>query len=60
MAKYIMDITDYEGYKERKFDIIGLINYYAKEIDKAEYPNFDDWLWDMKKCGLITERRDVI
>lgn len=60
MPKYIIDVTDYEGYKEKEFDIIGLINYYAKEIDKAEYPDFDGWLWDMKRCGLITERRDAV
>lgn len=57
MAKYIMDITDYEGYKEKEFDIIGLINYYATEIDKTEYPDFDGWKADMIRCGLITERR---
>lgn len=59
MGKYKLDLTDYGGYKEVEFDIVGLMAYYAKEIDKTEYPNFDGWLWDMKRCGLITERRNV-
>lgn len=28
---------------------------YATQIDKAEYPHFDGWLWDMQRCGLIEE-----
>lgn len=59
MAKYTMDMTDYEGYKEREFNIISLMAYYAKEIDKTEYPDFEGWMWDMKRSGLITERRNV-
>lgn len=54
MQKYKIDCTDYEGYKEREMDIIGLKSYYATEIDKSEYGDFDDWLCEMKRCGLIT------
>lgn len=59
MPSYIVDITDYSGYKEKEMDIIALMSYYAKEIDKTEYPDFEGWMWDMKRCGLITERRNV-
>lgn len=27
---------------------------YANIIDKAEYPDFQSWLYDMLKCGLVT------
>lgn len=54
MQKYKIDCTDYEGYKEREMDIIGLKSYYATEIDKSEHGDFDDWLCEMKRCGLIT------
>lgn len=32
-----------------------LRKYYAREIDKAEYPDFDCWMWDMLRSGLVTE-----
>lgn len=57
MANYIVDVTDYSGYKEKKMDIIALMSYYATEIDHAEYPDFDSWKADMTRCGIITERR---
>ena len=55
MPKYIVDITDYSGYKEKEMDIIALMSYYATEIDKTEYPDFEGWMWDMKRSGLIRE-----
>lgn len=59
MQKYILDCTDYSGYKEKEMDIIALMSYYATEIDHAEYPDFDGWFADMKRCGLITEREAI-
>lgn len=32
-----------------------LRRYYATEIDHNEYPDFESWLWDMTRCGLVTE-----
>lgn len=32
-----------------------LKRYYETEIDHAEYDSFESWLWDMRRCGLITE-----
>ena len=60
MQSYIVDITDYSGYKEKEMDIIALMSYYATEIDHVEYPDFDGWFADMKRSGLITERRDEV
>ena len=55
MPKYIVDVTDYSGYKEKEMDIIALMSYYATEIDHTEYPDFDGWMWDMKRSGLVRE-----
>ena len=55
MPKYIVDITDYSGYKEKEMDIIALMSYYATEIDHTEYPDFEGWMWDMKRSGLVRE-----
>ena len=49
--KYLVDMGDRchvwnEGKVQR---------YYAREIDHTEYPSFDDWMWDMMRCGLVTE-----
>lgn len=27
---------------------------YVNIIDKVEYPDFQSWLYDMLKCGLVT------
>ena len=54
MPKYKLDCTDFKGYKEKEMDIVDLMSYYATEIDKSEYGDFDDWLCEMKRCGLIT------
>lgn len=32
-----------------------LHNLYREMIDKEEYPDYEGWLWDMKRCGLVTE-----
>lgn len=32
-----------------------LKRYYEDNIDHAEYPDFESWLWDMTRCGLVTE-----
>ena len=32
-----------------------LKRYYESEIDHNEYATFDEWLWDMQRCGLVTE-----
>lgn len=31
-----------------------LHNIYVKQVDHKEYPTFDDWIWDMKRCGIVT------
>ena len=58
MPKYILDVTDYSGYKVKEFDIVGLMAYYAKEIDHVEYADFDGWKADMLRSGLLTERSE--
>lgn len=55
MPSYIVDVTDYSGYKEKEMNIMELMLYYAMEIDHAEYPDFDGWKADMTRCGMITE-----
>lgn len=32
-----------------------LRRFYTTEIDHAEYTTFDEWLWDMERCSLVTE-----
>lgn len=27
-------------------------------IDHNEYATFDDWLWDMQRCGLVKAKED--
>lgn len=57
MPNYLVDVTDYSGYKEKEMNIMELMLYYATEIDHVEYPDFDSWKADMTRCGIMTERR---
>lgn len=57
MPRYVLDVTDYSGYKVKELDIIGLMAYYAKEIDHVEYADFDEWKADMLRSGLLTEKK---
>lgn len=32
---------------------------YENVIDKKEYPTFEDWMWDMKRSGLVRKIRST-
>ena len=32
-----------------------LRNVYETEINHTEYPDYEGWLWDMKRMGLVKE-----
>ncbi len=53
MRTYTVDVTDYDGYKSKQMNIVELMTFYANEIDKREYPVFEVWFNDMKRCGLV-------
>lgn len=57
MSKYELDYGDHT---ETVCGRLGLLRVWVTEINKAEYPNFDDWLADMKRNGLVTEIREAI
>lgn len=52
MGKYVVDFGDHT---EIVYGRLGLLRIYVTEIDKAEYPDFDGWLADMNRCGLVKE-----
>lgn len=31
------------------------LEYYNENIDKSEYKNFTEWIYDMKRCDLLSE-----
>lgn len=32
-----------------------IVNLYNTTVDHSEYATFEDWMWDMNRCGLVTE-----
>ena len=51
MSQWEVDMGDYR----KTVSILGLLLIYARDIDKQEYPEFEDWKIDMLRCGLIKE-----
>ena len=43
------------GESREVVSILGLLLIYARDIDKQEYPEFEDWKIDMLRSGLIKE-----
>lgn len=55
--KYIFSEDNRESMPElmgRVFTERQLKEVYVNIIDKVEYPDFQSWLYDMLKCGLVT------
>ena len=55
--KYIFSEDIRESMPElmgRVFTERQLKEVYVNIIDKVEYPDFQSWLYDMLKCGLVT------
>lgn len=55
--KYIFSEDNRESIPElmdRAFTEKQLKEVYINIIDKTEYPDFQSWLHDMIKCGLVT------
>lgn len=38
---------------EGEFTFEGMLALYSETVDKAEYPDFDCWLWDMERSGVF-------
>ena len=51
MCDYIVDFGEHRETMSPK-EICGL---YMNTIDKTEYPDFDSWMWDMQRMGLVRE-----
>ena len=51
MCNYEVDFGDYRKVMSPK-EICAL---YMSIIDKSEYPDFDCWMWDVKRMGLVRE-----
>ena len=51
MCKYIVDFGDHTEILDAK----ETCRLYITEINKTEYPNFDSWMWDMQRMGLVRE-----
>lgn len=32
-----------------------LVRFYKRKVDKSEYRDMSDWMWDMMRLGLIVE-----
>lgn len=55
--KYIFSEDSRESMPElmdRVFTEKQIKEVYVNIIDKVEYPDFQSWLYDMLKCGLVT------
>lgn len=50
MKNYICWENGFECYNE-----IEIKEVYEKEIDKKEFPDFDDWLYDMLRMSILIE-----
>lgn len=58
MKKYTFTVDIEETHPEfldRTFTEGQFYEVYRDAVDKAEYPDFDCWLHDMKKAGLVVE-----
>lgn len=53
-----MSIWSIEG-ENGGYSILGLMLYYAENIDKKEYPDFECWKSDMIKSGLIMKEEEI-
>lgn len=56
--KYIFSEDNREyvpEFMDRTFTENQLKEVYVNVIDKTEYPDFQSWLHDMLKCGLVTK-----
>jgi len=51
MCNYEVDFGDYRKVMSPK----EICRLYTTEINKTEYPDFDSWMWDMLKMGLVRE-----
>ena len=47
-----MYITYEQPFVGRSFTEHQMRNIYHLMIDKAEYPTFDGWIWDMLRSGV--------
>ena len=43
------------GEEVKVCSILTVLLYYANNVDKAEYPDFEDWKVDMMKQGLLVK-----
>ncbi len=58
MKKYTFTVDIKETYPElvdRTFTEGQFYEVYRDAVDKEEYPDFDSWLYDMKKSGRVVE-----
>ena len=53
MKKYYVSYE--EPYTDHKFDREGMRAVYFNDVDRSEYPNFEDWMYDMLKSGVFEE-----
>lgn len=54
-------MTTYECYEDGfigKYTVDDLTEIYDKNIDEAEYPDFECWMTDMIRTGIFTESED--
>lgn len=53
MKNYIVDITDYDGFREAEMTQAQLETFYRDSVGHSQYNDFDCWLFDMSKMGLV-------
>ena len=48
-----MTWTSYESGMSGCYTLSELQRLYERTVDKAEYPTFRDWLWDMERSAVL-------